>query len=78
VQAAQLADAELTLRFVDADEGQELNRSYRGKDYATNVLTFAYAQDEGYRARIRNHGHSCFLCEIVIRSQFHTTYEPEA
>jgi RNAse PH (EC 2.7.7.56) len=31
-----------------------------------------------YRARIRNHGHSCFLCEIVIRSQFHTTYEPEA
>jgi Uncharacterized proteins, LmbE homologs len=35
-------------------------------------------QIEGYRARIRNHGHSCFLCEIVIRSQFHTTYEPEA
>jgi hypothetical protein len=34
--------------------------------------------DSGYRARIRNHGHSCFLCEIVIRSQFHTTYEPEA
>jgi ATPases of the AAA+ class len=34
--------------------------------------------DLGYRARIRNHGHSCFLCEIVIRSQFHTTYEPEA
>jgi FOG: Ankyrin repeat len=32
----------------------------------------------GYRARIRNHGHSCFLCEIVIRSQFHATYEPEA
>jgi 3-hydroxyisobutyrate dehydrogenase and related beta-hydroxyacid dehydrogenases len=35
-------------------------------------------RDGGYRARIRNHGHSCFLCEIVIRSQFHTTYEPEA
>jgi LSU ribosomal protein L17P len=33
---------------------------------------------KGYRARIRNHGHSCFLCEIGIRSQFHTTYEPEA
>jgi len=46
VQAALLADAELTLRFVDADEGQTLNRGYRGKDYATNVLTFAYAQDE--------------------------------
>jgi Membrane carboxypeptidase (penicillin-binding protein) len=36
------------------------------------------ASNAGYRARIRNHGHSCFLCEIVIRSQFHTTYEPEA
>jgi Multisubunit Na+/H+ antiporter, MnhC subunit len=35
-------------------------------------------KDIWYRARIRNHGHSCFLCEIVIRSQFHTTYEPEA
>jgi Fructose/tagatose bisphosphate aldolase len=40
---------------------------------------YAYLRKEhGYRARIRNHGHSCFLCEIVIRSQFHTTYEPEA
>lgn len=37
------ADAELTLRFVDANEGRTLNRTYRGKDKATNVLTFAYA-----------------------------------
>ena len=43
VQAALLAPAELTVRFVDADEGRALNRDYRGKDYATNVLTFAYA-----------------------------------
>lgn len=42
VQAAQLAPAELTIRFVDANEGRMLNRDYRGKDYATNVLTFAY------------------------------------
>ncbi|QBC33090.1 MULTISPECIES: rRNA maturation RNase YbeY [Pandoraea] len=46
VQAALLADAELTLRFVGAEEGQTLNRGYRGKDYATNVLTFAYAQHD--------------------------------
>lgn len=45
VQAALLAPAELTVRFVDADEGRTLNRTYRHKDYATNVLTFAY--DEG-------------------------------
>ncbi len=42
VQAALFAPAELTIRFVDADEGRSLNREYRGKDYATNVLTFAY------------------------------------
>lgn len=44
VKAALFADAELTLRFVDADEGRALNRTYRGRDYATNVLTFAYAE----------------------------------
>ena len=37
-------DAEITVRIVDADEGQALNRSYRQKDYATNVLTFDYTQ----------------------------------
>ncbi len=34
--------AEIVLRLVDAAEGQELNRDFRGKDYATNVLTFVY------------------------------------
>lgn len=33
-------DAEITLRIVDAEEGCALNKNYRGKDYATNVLTF--------------------------------------
>lgn len=42
VQATLLGPAELTIRFVDAAEGLALNRDYRGKDYATNVLTFAY------------------------------------
>jgi probable rRNA maturation factor len=46
VQAALFAPAELTLRFVNAEEGQILNREYRNKDYATNVLTFAYTEDE--------------------------------
>ena len=46
VQAALFAPAELTLRFVNAEEGRTLNRDYRGKDYATNVLTFAYTEDE--------------------------------
>ena len=36
-------DAEITVRIVDAEEGLALNRDYRQKDYATNVLTFDYA-----------------------------------
>lgn len=46
VQAALFAPAELTIRFVDAEEGRTLNREYRAKDYATNVLTFAYNEGE--------------------------------
>ena len=46
VEAALLGPAELTIRFVDAEEGQALNKAYRGKDYATNVLTFAYNEEE--------------------------------
>lgn len=39
------ADGEITVRIVGAEEGQALNRDYRQKDYATNVLTFDYAQE---------------------------------
>lgn len=44
VRHALDSDAEITVRIVDAEEGQALNRDYRHKDYATNVLTFDYAQ----------------------------------
>ncbi len=43
--ALQAGAAEVTLRVVDAEEGQTLNRDYRGKDYATNVLTFTFDED---------------------------------
>ena len=33
---------QITVRFVDPDEGQQLNHDYRGKDYPTNVLSFPY------------------------------------
>ena len=46
VQAALLGPAELTVRFVAAEEGRVLNRDYRAKDYPTNVLTFAYNEGE--------------------------------
>ena len=33
---------QITVRLVDGEEGLQLNRDYRGKDYATNVLSFPY------------------------------------
>ena len=44
IRHALKTDAQITVRIVDADEGQALNRDYRQKDYATNVLTFDYTQ----------------------------------
>ncbi|MGL4767247.1 MAG: rRNA maturation RNase YbeY [Formosimonas sp.] len=48
VKAAVQVDASLTLRFVDEAEGQSLNHEYRGKDYPTNVLTFAYNDEDEF------------------------------
>ena len=44
LRAALAGPAELTVRIVGDAEGQALNRDFRGKDYATNVLTFDYEQ----------------------------------
>ncbi|WP_399681775.1 rRNA maturation RNase YbeY [Xenophilus sp.] len=43
IRYALALPGELAVRIVDADEGRRLNREFRGKDYATNVLTFDYA-----------------------------------
>ena len=45
IRHALASDAEITVRIVGTEEGQTLNRDYRGKDYATNVLTFDYTQE---------------------------------
>ena len=42
LRASLDAPAQLTVRIVGADEGRALNREFRRKDYATNVLTFGY------------------------------------
>jgi probable rRNA maturation factor len=42
IRHALESDAEMAVRIVDAEEGQKLNRDFRKKDYATNVLTFDY------------------------------------
>lgn len=45
IRHALATDAEITVRIVDAEEGRQLNKDYRHKDYATNVLTFDYTQE---------------------------------
>jgi probable rRNA maturation factor len=45
IRHALARDGEITVRIVDAEEGQALNRGYRQRDYATNVLTFDYTQE---------------------------------
>ncbi|HZW24281.1 MAG TPA: rRNA maturation RNase YbeY [Gallionella sp.] len=47
-QKALQRDVSLTLRVVDETEGRELNKAYRGKDYATNVLTFVLDDEPLY------------------------------
>lgn len=46
VKVALEQDIQMALRIVDEDEGRALNESFRGKDYATNVLTFVYDDTE--------------------------------
>ena len=55
-------DGELTVRIVDVEEGQRLNREFRGKDYATNVLTFDYVQEPEIEADL-------VLCAPVVERE---------
>ncbi|MDE2369972.1 MAG: rRNA maturation RNase YbeY [Burkholderiales bacterium] len=45
IRAALDAPAQIAVRLVGADEAQALNRDYRARDYATNVLTFDYEHE---------------------------------
>ena len=62
MRAALQAPAEIAVRIVDADEGRSLNRDYRGKDYATNVLTFDYAREPVVHADL-------VLCAPVVERE---------
>ena len=62
IRQALDSDAEITVRIVDADEARSLNRDYRKKDYATNVLTFDYAHEPVVHADL-------VLCAPVIAQE---------
>lgn len=62
LRAALEGPAEITVRVVDAAEGQALNREFRAKDYATNVLTFDYQRTPVVVADL-------VLCAPVLRRE---------
>ena len=60
--AAQERSLHATVRFVGVREGRQLNRQYRNKDYATNVLSFSYeAQTDAI------HGDLVLCAPVVAR-----------
>jgi probable rRNA maturation factor len=64
IRAALNAPAEITVRIVGLDEGRRLNREYRAKDYATNVLTFDYSIEPMIVADL-------VLCAPVLQQEAH-------
>jgi probable rRNA maturation factor len=60
--AALPRNSEITIRFVGAAEGRRLNRTYRGKDHATNVLSFRYSA-----TRTRIEGDLVICAPVVAR-----------
>ncbi|MEI8028498.1 MAG: rRNA maturation RNase YbeY [Comamonadaceae bacterium] len=62
LRRALQSDAEITVRIVDTEEGQALNRDYRHRDYATNVLTFDYTQEPVVTADL-------VLCAPVVATE---------
>ena len=61
-KAALNVDTEVTIRVVDEQEGRELNSMYRGKDYATNVLTFPLTETPHLMGDI-------IICAPVVESE---------
>ena len=62
IRAGLEAPAAITVRIVGEDEARALNRAYRHKDYATNVLTFDYAQEPEIEADL-------VLCAPVVERE---------
>ncbi len=62
IRSALALPGEITVRIVDAEEGQALNRDFRSKDYATNVLTFDYSHEPVVSADL-------ILCAPVVETE---------
>jgi probable rRNA maturation factor len=72
VSACKPGAARVTVRFVDTEQGRELNARYRGRDYATNVLSFPYAPPPALE------GDLAVCAEVVQREAQEQGKAPEA
>ncbi|NOH31437.1 rRNA maturation RNase YbeY [Vibrio mediterranei] len=59
-------DAELTIRIVDEEESQQLNRDYRGKDKPTNVLSFPFEAPPGVEMDLLG---DMIICRQVVEKE---------
>ena len=67
IKSALRRDASISLRIVDEQEGRTLNHKYRGKDYATNVLSFAYDEaDPGHSGPLSG---DVVICAPVVERE---------
>ncbi len=66
LQQQRRRSAELSIRVVDSAEGRELNRQYRGKDYATNVLSFPAELPPGIKLPLLG---DLVICAPVVASE---------
>lgn len=66
VLAERLDEAELTIRLVEAEESQALNRDYRGKDKPTNVLSFPFEAPPGVELSLLG---DLVICAEVVAAE---------
>jgi probable rRNA maturation factor len=68
-KAALRVDTEATIRIVDVEEARYLNNTYRGKDYATNVLTFPITEEPHLMGDI-------IICAAVVEKEAQAQNKP--
>jgi probable rRNA maturation factor len=70
-RAALAGGGDVTIRLVDSEEGRTLNHDYRGKDYATNVLSFPYEQNPRVQGDL-------VICPAVVAREAADQSKPES
>ncbi len=71
--AGHLEEAELCIRIVSAEESQELNSTWRGKDKPTNVLSFPFEAPPGFSSAMIG---DLAICAEVVATEAQEQNKP--